>query len=84
MFEFCCLYNSLLQPLYTIKCSIATEHFARSGQMTSLKVEVERLREDPSHETTSNGQQLLMYQGADMEYGSYYNDLNNLLEDFNG
>ena len=33
--------------------------------MTLLHVEVERLREDPGHESTPTGQQLLMYQGKD-------------------
>nr|CAB3267219.1 trafficking protein particle complex subunit 10-like [Phallusia mammillata] len=54
-----------LRPIYTIACSVDDDEELRNGVMTSLRVDVTRLRDDPDHETTSNGQQLLMFQVMD-------------------
>uniref|UniRef100_H2YYF7 TRAPPC10/Trs130 C-terminal domain-containing protein n=1 Tax=Ciona savignyi TaxID=51511 RepID=H2YYF7_CIOSA len=55
-----------IQPIYYVTCVTGDgESPLRSGDMTSLRIEVRRVRLDPGHETTKNGQQLLMFQVVD-------------------
>ena len=53
-----------LQPIYVVSCATDDAQPLRSGCMTSLRVEVSRVRDDSGHENTPSGQQLLMFQGG--------------------
>ncbi|XP_078485701.1 trafficking protein particle complex subunit 10-like [Ciona intestinalis] len=53
-----------IQPIYNVTC-VTGNGTLRSGEMTSLRIDLRRVRVDSEHETTKNGQQLLMFQVVD-------------------